>query len=122
MDRDNQDTLKSINNHLKSCSEKNNVYTYSFTLEEVEIINKALEKKSWLEEVKQLLQEAEDMDKVTKRWMEHAVVHYKRCLFDVIEDGWKEGNDEWNAALVYVAEVMAHDVVEKQQEGGRWSD
>lgn len=49
--------MVSIDDKLKSCSPQNNVYTFSFTQEEVQIINKALEKKSWVEEVKELLEE-----------------------------------------------------------------
>lgn len=49
--------MKSIDDHLKACSPANNVYTYSFTQEEVLTINKALEKKAWIDEVKELLRE-----------------------------------------------------------------
>lgn len=49
--------LKTIDNHLKSCAPSSDVYTFSFTAAEVNEINEALNKKSWLEEVKELLEE-----------------------------------------------------------------
>lgn len=51
--------MTNINDHLKSCREDANVYTYSFTKEEVNEINEALRKKSWIEEVRGLLKEQE---------------------------------------------------------------
>lgn len=54
--------MNNIDSHLKSCSPKNDVYTYSFNSEEVKIINEALNKKSWVDEVRMLLQEQEEKE------------------------------------------------------------
>lgn len=56
--------MDNINNNLKSCSPTNDVYTYSFTKAEVDEINAALAKKSWVEEVRTLLQEQEEREKI----------------------------------------------------------
>lgn len=48
-----------IDIHLKSCREDANVYTYSFTREEVKEIKEALHKNSWVNEVRELLKEGE---------------------------------------------------------------
>lgn len=51
--------MKTIDNNLKSCAPQYDVYTYSFTLDQVKQINEALKKKSWLDEVRELLKEDE---------------------------------------------------------------
>jgi len=49
--------MKSINDHLTSKSPEYDVFTFNFTAQEVEEINKALQKQSWIEEVRGLLEE-----------------------------------------------------------------
>lgn len=49
--------INNIDDHLKSCSPQNDVYTYSFTSEEVAHINRALQRYDLIAEIKQLLQE-----------------------------------------------------------------
>lgn len=52
-----ENKLTNIDDHLKSCREDANVYTFSFTREEVNTINEALNKKAWIDEVRELLKE-----------------------------------------------------------------
>lgn len=50
--------LTTINDHLKSYSHKNDVYTYSFNHEEVEHINRALQRYDLVKEIKELIKES----------------------------------------------------------------
>lgn len=49
--------LETIDNNLKSCAPQYDVYTYSFTLEQVKHINRALQHYDLVKEIKQLLKE-----------------------------------------------------------------
>lgn len=51
--------MVSIDDHLKACRPDADVYTYSFTKAEVDEINEGLKKKSWTDEVRELLKENE---------------------------------------------------------------
>lgn len=51
--------MVSIDDHLKACRPDADVYTYSFTKAEVDEINEGLQKKSWTDEVRELLKENE---------------------------------------------------------------
>lgn len=48
-----------LDEHLASCSPEYDVYTFNFTLAEVEGIKEALNKKDWVTEVRELLKEVE---------------------------------------------------------------
>lgn len=50
--------IHNIDNHLKSCAPQYDVYTYSFNLEEVKHINRALQRYDLVKEIKELLQES----------------------------------------------------------------
>lgn len=52
--------ISNIDSHLKSCSPQNDVYTYSFTKEEVDHINRALQRYDLVQEIKQVLEEQEN--------------------------------------------------------------
>lgn len=49
--------MNNIDSHLKSCSPKNDVYTYSFNSKEVEKINSALQRYDLVKEIRELLRE-----------------------------------------------------------------
>lgn len=51
--------ISNIDDHLKSCSPQNDVYTYSFTKEEVDHINRALQRYDLVQEIRQVLAEQE---------------------------------------------------------------
>lgn len=51
--------MDNINDHLKACRPDADVYTYSFTKAEVDEINEGLKKKSWTDEVRELIKEQE---------------------------------------------------------------
>lgn len=50
--------ITNIDNNLKSCAPQYNVYTYSFTLEQVEHINRALQHYDLVQEIRELLKES----------------------------------------------------------------
>lgn len=54
MEGDTVPNLTTIDDHLKSCSPYD-VYTYSFTKEEVDHINRALQRYDLVAEIKQLI-------------------------------------------------------------------
>lgn len=49
--------METINDHLKSSSEKNDVYTYSFNKAEVDRINEALMRYDLVKEIRELINE-----------------------------------------------------------------
>lgn len=50
--------LATIDDHLKSYSPDNDVYTYSFNHEEVEHINRALQRYDLVNEIRELMKES----------------------------------------------------------------
>lgn len=52
--------ISNIDSHLKSCREDADVYTYSFTKEEVNHINRALQRYDLVQEIRQVLEEQEN--------------------------------------------------------------
>lgn len=52
-----ENKLTNIDDHLKSCREDANVYTFSFTKEEVNTINQALLRYDLVKEIRELLKE-----------------------------------------------------------------
>ena len=53
-------TLTSIDGYLKSCSEQNDVYTYSFNRQQVKYINESLQHWDLVKEIRSVLNEATD--------------------------------------------------------------
>lgn len=52
-----KDMINNIDEFLESCAPQYDVYTYSFTLEQVKHINRALQHYDLVKEIKQLLKE-----------------------------------------------------------------
>lgn len=50
--------ITDINNNLKSCAPQYDVYTYSFTFEQVEHINRSLQHYDLVQEIRELLEES----------------------------------------------------------------
>ena len=50
--------ISNIDDHLKSCSPVNDVYTYSFNHDEVEHINRALQRFDLVKEIREALKES----------------------------------------------------------------